>query len=396
MRNLKTAPPAVRPAAARIGRLHAAMAGIMHELLTELAEFDAGEVWRADGATDMVSWLTYELGLLPRNARAWLEVARSLDELPELRRRLASGELSLDQVRPLCKLATPDDERDLAEMAGDMTAAELERLARRARHIPKEQLVEDEPHRVLRWWWEPDERFVHLAGKLPAAEGAVVERALSRIAAEERVDARGIPFRPAEERAADALVVMAGEVLERRGESHRPTVVVHVSAEHLATGQGSAVMEHGPVLAIESARRLACDANWLVTVDGPDGAPIGVGRRSRRIPAWLSRLVNERDEGCRFPGCGRTTWTHAHHIVHWANGGPTDLDNLVTLCGFHHRMVHNEGWQIRGNPNGQIDWVHPCGRVHEPARRLPTAEWPEPSRLADIDARYRRRHAIGS
>lgn len=393
MRNVGTAPPGVRPAATRLGRLHAAMCGILEELLTELAAFDADELWRADGATDIVSWLTYELGLLPRNARAWLDVARRLDELPELRHGLASGELSLDQIRPLTEIATPENEDELAEMAADMTASELERLVRKARQVPKESLAADEPNRALEWWWERDERFMHLKGKLPAAEGAVVERALLRIAAEERGDDRGIPHRPMGERAADALAAMAGEVLERRSDAHRPTMVVHVSAEHLSTGNGSAVVEDGPVLAMETARRLACDANWLVAVDGPGGAPLGVGRRTRRVPAWLSRLLNERDEGCRFPDCGRSRWTHAHHIRHWAENGPTDLENLITLCGFHHRKVHNEGWEIRGNPNGRVDWIHPRGWAHQPARRLPGEEWPDPHWLEQIDERYRQRIA---
>ena len=183
------------------------------------------------------------------------------------------------------------------------------------------------------------------------------------------------------ERAADALALMASEALGRDGDPDRATVVVHVSAEHLATGTGPAVIDHGPVIAIETARRLACDANWLVTVDGPDGAPLGVGRRTRRIPAWLKRMITERDEGCRFPGCGRTRWTHAHHIRHWANGGPTDLDNLITLCGYHHRMVHNEGWDIRGKPNGQVDWVNPNGmdtRTCSPLTPLPLSHHPTP------------------
>lgn len=380
MRNLDTAPDVVRPRATRIGRLHARMASALHDLLTELAAFDDDDLWQTDGATDMVSWLTFELGLLPRTARAWLDVARRLDELPDLRRCLASGELSLDQVRPLATISTPEDEADLAAMASEMTAAELDRFARKAREIPKEQLVEEEPYRTVEWWWGRNERFLHLTGKLPAAEGAIVEKALMRIAADERWAANGIPHRPAQERHADALVAIAEEALERHGDALRPTLVVHVSAEDLAAAEGTAVVEHGPVIAVEAARRFACDARWLVTLDGPDGSPIGVGRRTRRVPRWLSTLVRERDEGCRFPGCGRNRWTHAHHIRHWAEGGPTDLDNLITMCGFHHRQLHNEGWSIRGNPNGTVEWIHPAGWVYQPARRLgaeakPGQEW---------------------
>jgi hypothetical protein len=108
----------------------------MHALLTELAGFDADEVWKHDGATDMVSWLTWELGLLPRTARGWLEVARSLDDLPDLRRRLAAGEMSLDQVGALVTIATPDTETELAEEAVHLTAVEVARMVRRQRQVP--------------------------------------------------------------------------------------------------------------------------------------------------------------------------------------------------------------------------------------------------------------------
>jgi hypothetical protein len=393
MKNIATPPAEIRPWAFRMGRLHAAVASAMTELVDELASFDADEVWRDDGATDVVSWLTYELGLLPRTARAWVDVARALMELPELRRRLESGELSFDQVRALCRIATPDDELELAEMATDMTAAQIERMVRKAKEIPKEDVAAQEPERVLTWWWESDDRFMHLEGKLPAAEGALVEKALLRIASQDRDWPAEWGFRPMAERAADSLALMASEALARDGDADRATVVVHVSADALAAAQGVAVIEDGPVIAVETARRLACDSRWLLVADGPNGAPLGVGRTSRRIPAWLTRMIRERDEGCRFPGCGRTRWTHAHHIEHWSNGGPTNIDNLITMCGYHHRRIHDEGWAIRGDPNGEVEWVTPHGWTMQPARVLPARERWEKFRIAEIDALYLDRRA---
>ncbi len=393
MRTTDTAPPAVRPAAMRIGRLHAALARIRHDLLTELAAFDEDELWQVDGATDMVSWLTYELGLLPRNARAWLDVARRLHELPELRARLAAGELSLDQVRALGKIATPDNEAELADLAAEMTAAEVERMARKSQEISREQLREEEPKHEVTFYWHDDQRFFHLEGNLAAAEGALVERALLRLAAQEGPDPGAGIFRMMSERAADALTQMASAALGRDVKHHRPTVVVHVSAEHLAAGAGPAVIENGPVIAIDVARRLACKCDWLVTLDGPDGTPIGIGRRSRRIPAWLERAVNKRDRGCRYPGCGRTRWTNVHHIIHWILGGRTDLENLITLCTFHHRMLHNRGWDIRGNPNGQVEWITPSGRVKQALRRLPQWDAAIQQLVDEADRNYEARIA---
>ncbi|HEY5890810.1 MAG TPA: HNH endonuclease signature motif containing protein [Acidimicrobiia bacterium] len=79
----------------------------------------------------------------------------------------------------------------------------------------------------------------------------------------------------------------------------------------------------------------------------------------------MARIVRSRDKGCRFPQCGRTVWLHIHHIIHWANGGPTSLENLITLCGFHHRLIHNEGRSIRGNPNGEVTWITRWGTKFE-------------------------------
>jgi hypothetical protein len=122
----------------------------------------------------------------------------------------------------------------------------------------------------------------------------------------------------------------------------------------------SAAAELGGVGPIhpETARRIACDAvRTLVTVAAPDAetawmtiapvVPLSVGRAARTIPAHIRTALVLRDQGCRFPGCDRPpAWTDGHHIIHWANGGSTELENLVSLCRMHHRRVHEEGWRI--------------------------------------------------
>jgi len=76
------------------------------------------------------------------------------------------------------------------------------------------------------------------------------------------------------------------------------------------------------------------------------------------------RTGSDRDNGCRFPRCRRRHWVHVHHIVHWIDGGPRDLDNLITLCGFHHRLIHNSGWRISGDPQRDIEFVRPDGSLY--------------------------------
>ena len=144
---------------------------------------------------------------------------------------------------------------------------------------------------------------------------------------------------------------------------NRPTVVVHADMAFLAGGQGSAELDVlGPV-SREVARRLACDAKVLVSADGPSGLSLSLGR-TRRDPSDAQRIeIRRRDKGCRFPGCSYTEFTDVHHVVHWVDGGRTDLDNLVELCDQHHRSVHEMRWTISGDANVELVFRSPTGRI---------------------------------
>jgi hypothetical protein len=117
------------------------------------------------------------------------------------------------------------------------------------------------------------------------------------------------------------------------------------------------------LVASEVARRLACDGRLQAVVEGRAG-PLGVGRTQRTVPRWLYRLVRRRDGGCRFPGCNQTRWLQAHHIVHWADGGPTDYDNIAMICTYHHRVVHELGWRVVATGAGGLEFRSPFGSVH--------------------------------
>jgi hypothetical protein len=128
-------------------------------------------------------------------------------------------------------------------------------------------------------------------------------------------------------------------------------------------------LDDGQALAIETARRLACDSSLVGIVENEDGEPLSVGRKTRSIPPSLARALKSRDGGCRFPGCGRTRFTHGHHIHHWADGGETKLSNLTTLCTFHHRLVHEGGFDVRRTDDGAFVFTRPDGtRVEENGR----------------------------
>jgi hypothetical protein len=137
---------------------------------------------------------------------------------------------------------------------------------------------------------------------------------------------------------------------------------VHVAKETLRDKTaGCCEFEHGPSMAAETARRLACDASVVELTENEDGEPLNVGRKTRIISAPLRRALNARDKGCRFPGCANTRYMDVHHVKHWANGGETKPSNLVSLCRFHHRAVHEGGIRIEILDDGALRFVWPDG-----------------------------------
>jgi hypothetical protein len=121
------------------------------------------------------------------------------------------------------------------------------------------------------------------------------------------------------------------------------------------------VLADGQPIPVCQARRLACDAAIIPVVLGGDSEPLDIGRQSRVVPVGLRRAFNLRDGGCRFAGCDRpAAWCDGHHVVHWVDGGPTSLDNMILACRFHHSLIH-EGWRLISDPNGTIEFRRPDG-----------------------------------
>jgi hypothetical protein len=348
-----------------IGQLEALIRATRRVQLQVIAAHDESGDWRQDGAASMVAWLAFELGLHHRTAAELLATAHRLEEQPALAAAFAEGRLSWDQLRPVLKVATPETDEAWTETATCESAAALQRLARRSRPVSLDEDDDTRRRRSLTMMWNRDGDLLHLRGRLPRELGATVEAALMRSASQAPRLTDGT-FAPLDWRLADALTEMASTALGADPDPDRATVLVTTDLETLVTGDGVAEIGGTVTLAGETARRLACDCRLqLVAVDG-DGAVVGVGRTTRTIPPWLDRLLRRRDRGCRFPGCSRTRWTNGHHIRYWSQGGPTDLDNLITLCGFHHHLVHEGGWRIEGNPNGEVRFVRPDGRPHQP------------------------------
>lgn len=186
--------------------------------------------------------------------------------------------------------------------------------------------------------------------------------------------------------------------------SRRSETVLHTTLEDLAGAAGTETgtprlvgphLELGPALHTETARRLSCDTGLVlhlhenapagarpqapISTSGLPGGTIDLGRRSRRPNAALVRALWDRDQGCVFPGCGRRRYLHAHHLWHWALGGPTTLQNLALLCGEHHRAHHEGRFDLRRGPDGTLQTYGPDGTLVEPV--------PPPTALSAADDR---------
>jgi hypothetical protein len=146
---------------------------------------------------------------------------------------------------------------------------------------------------------------------------------------------------------------------------------------HLDVAQRAAHWHLGPLLTDAERKYLTCDATFEAWFER-DGVPIGVGRTSRQISRRLRRALEHRHPTCAVPGCGATRGLHAHHIQHWEDGGATELENLVLLCSFHHRLHHSGGITITG-PAPNITVTNSDGTELSSASlaRPPTAPRPD-------------------
>ncbi len=323
-----------------------------------------------------------------RAAREHVRVAHDLARLPAIRQAFTEGRLSYSQARALTRVAQPENELEMLALAREATAAQLEKLVRGYEKAIalRDQARNAYERRELVWWQDDDGSFV-IHARLPADDGALVIEALQagadRLREHERGTAgapvAGAPIAAADEcsaepraplrrrpraRLADALTELArsrgdGQSSER-GDDFQ--VVVNVDLESLAVdAEGTCGLRCGTALAPETARRLGCDQP-VVAIRSAGGRAAAGPRRTRFASKRLNRLLDRRDGGCRFPGCTHTRHLHTHHIMHWAHGGSTTPDNLVRLCSHHHRLVHEGGYTIAGDPAGELTFRRPDGR----------------------------------
>ena len=367
------------------------------QLLELIGEFDTGNAvrWWA-GVTSLAHWLSWACSMSPGTAREHVRVARALRQMPTVTAAFREGRLSYSKVREISRVVDLVDETELCELALTATAAQLARMIAGYRTAAGARITQERLRRLT--WTERESGIIDLRVRLPKEEAAVLLAALNTAKdqhspppgnadSDTSADSDTTPAYGLVDALLDVARTYLAAAPEDRSGEDRHLVVVHVNADLLADparGQTNANVPAGtpgsplpddppahddspadvpagtsdqaePTCHIdglggiepETARKLSCDADLLGAIINASGDVLALGRTRRLVTRAQRRALMIRDHGiCQFTGCHQTRHLHAHHIIHWFDGGPTDLDNLILLCHRHHTVVHEGGMII--------------------------------------------------
>jgi Domain of unknown function (DUF222)/HNH endonuclease len=348
--------------------------------------------WEGIGIVSPEHWLCWKANVSRPRAEGLVTIARRAGELPVCWALFTAGRLGEDAMVRIARRVPAARDAEVAALAPTLLIAQLDRLLRSLPEQPDgtHRPPTPEPARLLRL---RDRRDGWLRGEfcLPPDEGALFRLAVTagrnaefrdrnNIDDDETLDADAL-VRPDGTRRVtwtDGLVRMASEAADaldptfrrtgQRGE--RNVVVIHHDVDPDGT-LGPGQLELGPVVPDPVARYLACDA-LVQVVTYRLGQIIGINPTERTPNRATRRYLARRDQGCTHPLCTRRVWLHAHHIVHWEDGGSTLPANLVLLCPTHHRALHLGQFSIEGDPEaGTLRFLDPFGRPITPPRPNP-------------------------
>ncbi len=317
-----------------------------------IRRLDAAQVATADGCRTMAEWVAARLDLDSAHALDLVRTARATEADDQLAGLLADGNTSYDRVSATARLRESGTHPHTvhASLGWNLAAVRRAAAAHREHTIHDEVAAHEARHLVM----QPslDESAWRLRGLLPGLDGRIVSRALLEGADALPVD----PDLPRESRAArtaDALTSLClGAAHTDRGgatDEKGPMVTLHVDAHRLAEtrGRAGAVVEEGPRVGRNVLEQALCEGSVELHATELAGEALSLGRTTRVVRPRLRRYVLGRDGGCTAAGCTSVHRLQAHHIVPWSEGGRTDVDNLTTLCWFHHHVVvHGRGFSI--------------------------------------------------
>ena len=389
-----------------VGVLNSQHAALVDRVVVLLAN---ERLWAGEGMTSMSAWVAWRAGMSPAMARSIVAIAERVDELPASIEAFRRGELSLDQMATIARNAPAWADVQSRDYAIVMTVTQLRQVLQKypfpALDDDGHELPDAEPNapesaegeadteakksldsetrssveEFLSLWQDDDGSF-RLSGRLDADAGMIMQAALDE--ARDRLFQRG-DFGAG---LVEALVEMAQGSLDSVTDPARRSrfrVNLFINTDRSDTSERGMADAAGWNVPDAIRRYLTCNGT-VTPVFLKDGLPVSVGRAQYVVPARTRTVIEHRDHGaCRVPGCDATLGLEVHHLIHWEHGGRTDTDNLLLVCGKHHRMHHRGRLDITGNadqPDG-LQFRNQHGRIITPsgaAPNLPTGPPPKP------------------
>jgi hypothetical protein len=413
----------------------------LHELAAEksrrLTPFDQVEGYRDSGQTSSKAWLRTQTLMPSSQAAAEQNVCRVRNRLPDLFAAWGRGETTFEHVRSveavLRKLPAelwPEVDQPITEHARVLVAGEFgDWLRRLAQSLGPEPKSKDETQREMRRLTVSPGLF-GMTNVYARLTPEVAEKLHAALSAASRPDVAG-EIRLPNQRRADAFeavldaVLDAGRLPTEGGQRPHLTISVDLDrideqaqldeeaerrsgatfwtlgeeqrVEHIAAAVADADAATDPrssgpryywtgSASVAATRRLACDGH-LLPIFTRDGQPVDVGRRTRVVSPAMRALILARDQHCRWPGCDRPgRWGQIHHVVHWADGGPTDGWNLLLFCDHHHDAAHDGTWTVVLHAPGTVS-VRRRTRPDDPLYEIRLDE--RPASEPDVDTKLR-------
>src|SRR5437899_5191780 len=326
------------------------------ELAAQLAETNHFD---DEGFNSPIDWMRFNCHLTEKAAADRIAVGRMAPRLSESVQALQAGEIGFAHLATMARtvehVGRHADLDGLLELARKMTPGKFFYECQHYRHSVdakaycEEQSDQAINHHLSLSTAESGHLFIN--GLLDPVGGAAVRTALEPLAQKSGAhDHRLLP-----QRYADALVELASA-----GKPATLQVTATIETLKGLAGAAAGEMEFSLPISSTSIQRMACDCSVTRVLLSQESVTIDVGRSRRVISGALRTKLKARDGSCRWPGCERpASWCDGHHVVHWVDGGGTDLDNLVLLCRRHHRMVHEGGWQLIKYEDGQVLTIAP-------------------------------------
>jgi len=396
-------------------------------LAARVGTLDTRDLAPAGGYRSTRAWLCAHGRMTQAAASGHLSRARLLPELPALAGAAESGAVSAEHLARVAALtdkvgvaAVKPFDTILADLASLTRPGEVDKACQRIlAHLDPDGAPPDPQADFAKrdLTLSRHGAMLHLRGRLDPEAGAALHTALDAL----MKPPTGEDERTPGQRRADALTELARQALSQGqlptiggvrphlGLLITPTTLLDTAEQPTTTATATAPAQPhqssdpgcpatDPLTAAgipaqpeppwlswigeippELAQRISCDCEvWRAVLDPATGLPLEVGRTHRIVPPWIRKALHARDRGCRWPGCDApTAWTDAHHLIAWYLGGPTDIDNLLLLCRWHHARVHEGHWRIiLDHKTGEVRVIKPDGQLFEVG---PSRPWTGPN-----------------